>query len=337
MNICMKIWKYIKCFICGTQSATDIDAQGQSLSDTPIQSYIGDAPLTDDGLRIDGGHRMMHCSNPQCGKDFPSDSMFCPFCGNQQSMILHSDESIVIIHSEGDHCLLRGHDDESEQKSVRISRGKNVISSRLYQWIKDGFWVGGEYAEEIKSFDLSSFDTSKVTEMDNMFSGCRSLETLDLSGFDTSSVAFMGGMFNKCSSLQSLDLSGFNTSNVKYMSCMFNGCSSLETLDLSGFDTSKVEFMSWMFQDCESLETLDLSGFNTSKVELMSWMFQGCESLETLDLSGFDTSKVISMDYMFYGCCSLKNVVMKNCNYKTIQMISEALANAGISPNLITC
>ena len=237
--------------------------------------------------------------------------MFCPFCGNQQSMILHSDESIVIIHSEGDHCLLRGHDDESEQKSVRISRGKNVISSRLYQWIKDGFWVGGEYAEEIKSFDLSSFDTSKVTEMDNMFNGCSSLETLDLSGFDTSKVEFM--------------------------SWMFQDCESLETLDLSGFNTSKVESMSNMFQGCESLETLDLSGFNTSKVELMSWMFQGCESLETLDLSGFDTSKVISMDYMFYGCCSLKNVVMKNCNYKTIQMISEALANAGISPNIITC
>ena len=263
------------------------------------------------GQRIEIISGVKHCSNPQCGKEIPSDSMFCPFCGNKQSMILHSDESIVIIHSEGDNCLLRGCDIESEQQeTVRISRGKNVISSRFYQWIKYGIWVVSEYAKEIKSFDLSSFDTSKVTDMHLMFEACSSLETLDLSSFDTSKVT--------------------------NMSFMFGGCGSLETLDLSSFDTSKVTGMGGMFYNCRSLETLDLSGFDTSKVTDMRSMFEGCSSLETLDLSGFDTSNVTDMSLMFERCYSLKTVVMKNCNYRTIQMISQALADAGLSPKLIT-
>ena len=64
--------------------------------------------------------------------------------------------------------------------------------------------------------------------MSNMFSGCISLSSLNLSTFNTSSVTDMGWMFSGCSSLSSLDLSTFNTSNARNVDNIFDGCSKLE-------------------------------------------------------------------------------------------------------------
>ena len=121
----------------------------------------------------------------------------------------------------------------------------------------------------LASLDLSSLDTSSVTDMRSMFTLCSSLTSLDLSSFDTSKVRYMGhkepgtndgGMFALCESLASLDLSSFDTSNVTDMSCMFHYCSSLTSLDLSSFDTSKVGYgkMVNMFSGCEWLRTITL-------------------------------------------------------------------------------
>ena len=61
---------------------------------------------------------------------------------------------------------------------------------------------------------LEYLNTSQVTNMRWMFSGCESLISLDLSRFDTSNVTEMWGMFYGCKSLISLDLSRFDTSKV---------------------------------------------------------------------------------------------------------------------------
>ena len=161
----------------------------------------------------------------------------------------------------------------------------------------------------LKSIEgFEHLNTSQVTSMREMFSGCASLTALNLSSFNTSQVKYMGKMFSGCSSLTSLDLSSFNTSQVVDMSGMFNDCESLTTLDLSSFDTLKVRSMSWMFSACPSLTTLNLSCFDTSQVTCMRGMFLGCSSLTTLDLSRFDTSEVTDMSDMFRGCSSLTDL-----------------------------
>ena len=62
-----------------------------------------------------------------------------------------------------------------------------------------------------------------------MFYYCSSLTNLDLSSFNTSKVTNMYCMFSDCSSLTSLDLSSFDTSNVTNMDHMFWYCSKLTT------------------------------------------------------------------------------------------------------------
>jgi surface protein len=67
----------------------------------------------------------------------------------------------------------------------------------------------------LKSIDISHFDTSKTKNMNGMFFQCNSLENLELGNLDTSSVTDMRQMFYNCYSLKSLNLNSFNTVNVQ--------------------------------------------------------------------------------------------------------------------------
>lgn len=178
------------------------------------------------------------------------------------------------------------------------------------------------YCSNITKLDLSTFDTSKVTNMNSMFYNCQKLTELDLGNFNTSNVTNMNMMFYGCRSLVELDLSSFNTSNIKNMSRMFNNCENLEKLDASGFDTSNVTDMSYMFYYCFNLIDLDLSSFDTSNVKNMEAMFYQCKNLESIDLSSFDTTNVTTMSQMFKLCYKLKNVNISS-------FTSNSLTNVG--------
>ena len=169
------------------------------------------------------------------------------------------------------------------------------------------------YNSQALSIDLSSFDTSNVTDMHNMFEYYNSIipvsskflnysivklsaaSALDLSSFNTSNVTNMSSMF-EYSKATTLDLSSFDTSNVLNMRDMFRK-SSATSLDLSNFDTSKVTDMSSMFAYSQA-KTLNISNFDTSNVTDMKAMFFQSHAT-TLDLSSFDTSRVTDMSEMF--------------------------------------
>ena len=161
------------------------------------------------------------------------------------------------------------------------------------------FYSGYGNVRNILDLDLSSFDTSKVTDMSFMFTGMSSLTSLNLSSFDTSRVTDMSYMLADMYDLITLNLSNFDTSKVTNMNAMLYNLFKLTTLNLSSFDTSKVTNMRYMFYGMSNLTTLNLSSFDTSKVTNMSNMFDGMSNLITLDLSSFNTSQVTDMGYMF--------------------------------------
>ena len=158
------------------------------------------------------------------------------------------------------------------------------------------------------NFD-NNFDTSNAVDMTQMFRLCTSLEAIDLSSLDTSKVTDMTGLFNMWDSniedysfnkLLSITFGGlFNTSEVTNMKEMFAGLTDLKELDVSGFNTSNVTTMYHMFDGCMSLKQLDVSNFDTSSVTNMEMMFQNCRTLTELNLSNFDTTNVTNMRGMF--------------------------------------
>ena len=175
--------------------------------------------------------------------------------------------------------------------------------------------------ERLSSLDVSSFDTSNVTDMHGMFYYCRSLTSLDLSNFNTSKVTDMSKMFSACN-LANFNLSNFNTSNVINMNNMFSGCTSLTSLHVSNFNTSKVTDMSKMFCFCDDLTSLDLSNFDTSNVTDMSGMFYYCYNLSSLDVSSFNTSKVTDMSEMFYFCSGLTSLDLSSFDTSNVTNMS---------------
>ena len=177
-------------------------------------------------------------------------------------------------------------------------------------------------------------DTSNVTNMEGMFSGCK-ITSLDVTKtMNTSNVTDMNSMFSGCYNLTSLDLSSFDTSKVTYMDYMFYNCSGLTSLDLSNFETSKVINMNYMFSGCTNLTSLDLSSFDTSKLTFMDEMFKYCTNLTSLDLSNWDLSNAFETSSMFSRCISLTSITMNNCNEHTIKIIRNELTSAGYSSTI---
>ena len=171
----------------------------------------------------------------------------------------------------------------------------------LNRYCSQMFYAGfsEQKIKNILELDLSSFDTSKVTDMGYMFSYMPNLTTLNLSSFDTSNVKDMGSMFSSVYKLTTLNLSSFDTSKVTNMESMFDSMQNLTTLNLSNFDTSSVTNMNAMFYGMSNLTTLNLANFNTSQVTNMRYMFASMPNLVTLDISNFDTSKVKDMSSVF--------------------------------------
>ena len=163
----------------------------------------------------------------------------------------------------------------------------------------------------LKYINLSHMKTS-VSNMNNMFSGCSSLELIDLSGFETSSLIEMSSIFDGCSSLESIDLSKFDISNVKDISYMFYNCISLKSINLDNFNALNIENMNYMFSGCESFISLNLSQFYSLSLKHMNSMFSNCISLMILDLSNFKANNINTFSSAFDNCPSLKYINLYN-------------------------
>ena len=95
--------------------------------------------------------------------------------------------------------------------------------------------------ESVVEASFKGSNTSKVTNMNDMFWDCRGLTSLDLSGWDTSKVTSMNQMFKNCVKLETLDISGWDTSKVTNMLGMFNSCSKLKTIRMVGCSKATIE------------------------------------------------------------------------------------------------
>ena len=220
------------------------------------------------------------------------------------------------------------------------THNNKIHAKFIFKQILNDFSLLFFNCENLESIDLSSYDTTNISNMYGMFSGCSNLKSVNLSSLETNNdinmsnifsgclllklvefpffhkinITNLGNSFFKCKSLESINLCSFNTIKVSDMHRLFSGCFSLKSLNLTSFKTDNVEDMSRMFALCQNLKSLDLSNFNTQNVQIMNDMFLDCRSLITLDLSSFNTKNVQYMDYMFMGCLSLKSINLSSFN-----------------------
>ena len=178
--------------------------------------------------------------------------------------------------------------------------------------------------EKLVSLDLSNFDTRNLTNMDKMFYGMSNLTSLNISSFDTSKVTNMNSLFYGMVNIENINVSNFDTRNVTNMNHMFSSMHKLKQLQLPvTFDTANVTDMSFMFAETHKLKTLNLGHLNTSRVTTMEKMFNNMWALENLDVSSFDTSNVTNMKDMFNGVTKITTLNLNNFNTSNVTDMSN--------------
>ena len=207
-----------------------------------------------------------------------------------------------------------------------------------------------QYCGSLTSLDLSNWGTGKVTNMEAVFWGQKSLTTVgNFSNWDTGNVTNMWDLFAGCEKLQfdNKALANWNTSNVTNMRALFADMRSQTDLScVQNWDTHNVQDMSYMFfQDAALTYVGNLTTrnnvWNTSKVGTlsgnlqnygMSNMFAGCTSLVKIDgINSWDVSHVTKMRSMFYNTLSLKSLDLSKWDTSRLQMADKMFFGSGVT------
>jgi surface protein len=180
---------------------------------------------------------------------------------------------------------------------VYTKRGRNDITSQnastsCTSGITD---MSSLFNQVIFNEDISSWDVSNVTDMNQMFAESFAFnQPIDF--WDVSAVTNMNGMFFFASGFNQ-PIGDWDVSQVTDLSSMFNGGSFNQPID--DWNVSNVTQMSGMFFD-NSAFNQPLNSWNTSNVGNMQSMFSGASSFNQ-DLNSWNVSSVVQMAEMFSG------------------------------------
>lgn len=151
---------------------------------------------------------------------------------------------------------------------------------------EEGTWDFGELT-----------DTSKVTDMSEMFIGCKDFNSDTVSLFDTSNVVDMNYMFNNCAKFNG-DVTGWDVSKVTNLHKTFYGCEAF-TRNINDWDVSKVTDFSSTFTDCYSFNQ-PLDKWQLTSAITIKQMFNMCNNFNQ-DIGAWDTSNITEMESAIYG------------------------------------
>ena len=174
--------------------------------------------------------------------------------------------------------------------------------------------------------DLNSWNTSNVEDMSSLFFNAE-LTELKIDKWDTSKVKNMRQFLYQVFDLKELNIQDWNTSNVEDMTDMFTHSYALTKLDLNKWDVSKVKYMTTMFSGLINLEELKISNWNTSNVESMAAMFEENLKLKELDISNWNTSKVKDMTLMFTVMHNLEKLDLGKWDTSNVEKMEGMFVN----------
>lgn len=157
--------------------------------------------------------------------------------------------------------------------------------------------TGNDLIPEANYVHISDWDTSQVTNMNNMFNSMTNFNA-DISRWDTSNVTRMDQMFELCKKFNG-DISRWDVSNVTEMTSMFVSAKEFDR-DLSGWDVSKVVYIEDIFQQ---------SGINDYFYCLRKW----------------NVKSVDYFTYLFVGCKFAQNFANNSAKYPDLKEIFEIL------------
>ncbi len=173
--------------------------------------------------------------------------------------------------------------------------------------------------------DISGWNVSSVTTMDNMFLNTN-LFNQNIGSWDVGNVTIMSEMFANAKAFnQNLT---WNVGKVTKMNAMFSGATVFNG-DIKSWDVSKVTDMSFMFANAKAFNQA-IGDWNVSSVTNMQYMFNGASTFNQ-DLinqgSKWNVSNVTNMSNMF-SVATVFNGDIKNWNVGNVTDMSSMFFQA---------
>jgi surface protein len=164
-------------------------------------------------------------------------------------------------------------------------------------------WADGKHEDVTEKYgDISTWDTSKITDMSKLFKEKRNFNG-DISNWDVSNVTNMQEMFSNAKAFNQ-PIGDWNVSNVTSMFNMFHDAKVFNNGDEPGvsntplnWNVSKVTIMNSMFWGARAFNQ-DISAWDVSEVTDMKRMFESAKTFNQ-DIGKWKVSKVTDMGRMF--------------------------------------
>ena len=170
--------------------------------------------------------------------------------------------------------------------------------------------ASGEDSRNYSNVSGNNKAFANCTDMSFMFSFCKKLSSIDMAEWDTSNVTNMDNMFAQLGNNRTdtfvLDVSNLNTSSVTNFKLMFDA--NTKTSDFVGlhkFNTSSATTFEGMFYNCSAVTKLDLSSFTTTHVtniNNMFYMYNNDNKLTTIYVNSAQWDGTISSDANVFPC-----------------------------------
>ena len=143
--------------------------------------------------------------------------------------------------------------------------------------------------------------SDSVTDMQNAFSGCTSLQTVNIN--PTSKLEYMGSAFSNCTQLEKI----FIPDSVTNIQSAFSGCSNLQTVNIN--QTSHLENVNSAFSNCTQLEKI----FIPDSASDLRYAFTYCTNLKYVIMNETHP-QIKNFIAAFRGCTSLISLYVPNYN-----------------------
>lgn len=232
-------------------------------------------------------------------------------------------------------------------------------------------WFSSCY--NLQYVNLKEFDTSQITDMEDMFRNCHSLTNLDLSNMNLAMLRSAGDMFYDCNNLECIYSPVNLNINITLPSIMSDEQEKIyielpreqntpikltkaseDSKDI--FVSGNWHGMDWTIDGEGSLsisglcnndlgvepDWLDYSQIISSakvtatNVHNTEYWFASCYNLHTVDFNEFNTNKVINMREMFNDCRSLINIDLGNMDLTQLNKADRMLYGCSSLESLST-
>ena len=213
---------------------------------------------------------------------------------------------------------------EKEEKKTRLFGKKFVVNNKNnIELIIDGnkSKLIGNYKFTKDETIIKIIINNKLTDLEDMFSGCRSLDNIDeLKYLNTKEVTNFSGVFCECILLQNIKaLEDWEVSKGNKFSYMFSQCQSLKDISpLQKWNVSNSNDFTGMFFKCGEITDLTpLRKWKVSNVINFSYMFSFCSKLSDITpLQKWNVSNGNEFTGIFYKCEKLTNIKAIEDNWK---------------------